>query len=51
MIRRVNSRLVSNSNAETPPTGSPNTWLNPAGIADFDGDGMADIAYTNRLNR
>lgn len=31
--------------AETPPTGSPNTWLNPAGIADFDGDGMADIAY------
>ncbi len=31
--------------AETPPTGSPNTWLNPAGIADFDGDGRADIAY------
>lgn len=31
--------------AETPPTGSPNTWLNPAGIADFDGDGMVDIAY------
>ncbi len=31
--------------AETPPTGTPNTWLNPAGIADFDGDGMADIAY------
>ena len=31
--------------AETPPTGSPNTWLNPAGIADFDGDGRTDIAY------
>ena len=31
--------------AETPPTGSPNTWLNPAGIADFDGDGQHDIAY------
>ncbi len=31
--------------AETPPTGSQNTWLNPAGIADFDGNGRLDIAY------
>jgi hypothetical protein len=31
--------------AETPPTGRPNTWLNPAGIADYDGNGRRDIAY------
>lgn len=31
--------------AETPPTGSANTWVNPAGIADFDGDGALDIAF------
>lgn len=31
--------------AETDATGRPNTWLNPAGIADFDGDGRPEIAY------
>ena len=25
--------------AETPPIGTPHRWLNPAGVADFDGDG------------
>jgi hypothetical protein len=31
--------------AETPPIGTPNRWLNPAGTADFDGDGRTDIAF------
>ena len=30
--------------AETPPIGRPYRWLNPAGIADFDGDGRLEIA-------
>jgi hypothetical protein len=30
--------------AETPPIGTPFRWLNPAGIADFDGDGRLDVA-------
>ena len=30
--------------AETPPIGTPFHWLNPAGFADFDGDGRIDIA-------
>jgi hypothetical protein len=30
--------------AETPPIGRPHAWLNPAGIADYNGDGKTDIA-------
>jgi hypothetical protein len=30
--------------AETPPAGQPRRWLNPAATADFDGDGLTDIA-------
>lgn len=31
--------------AATPHIGRPNRWLAPAGIADFDGDGVLDVAY------
>ena len=30
--------------AETPPIGEHFRWLNPAGVADFDGDGKPDVA-------
>ena len=30
--------------AETPPIGHAHAWLNPAGIADFDGSGTTDVA-------
>lgn len=30
--------------AEADPIGLPNRWLNPAGVADFDGDGKSEIA-------
>lgn len=30
--------------AETDPIGKPHRWLNPVGIADFDGDGKAEVA-------
>lgn len=31
--------------AETPPIGTANRWLAPAGIADFNNDGRNDVAY------
>lgn len=31
--------------AETPPIGRPHRWLNPVGAADFDGDGVTEVAY------
>lgn len=34
--------------AETPPDGEPHHWLDPAGIADFNGDGKIDIALVRR---
>jgi VCBS repeat protein len=34
--------------AETLPIGRPYAWLNPAGIADFDGDGTTDIALVRQ---
>lgn len=34
--------------AETPPLGEPHRWLDPAGIADFNGDGKIDIALVRQ---
>jgi hypothetical protein len=34
--------------AETPPLGAPHAWLNPAGIADFNGDGKRSIALVRQ---
>ena len=34
--------------AETPNMGHPFGWLNPAGIADFDGDGKKEIAFVRK---
>jgi hypothetical protein len=34
--------------AETPPLGAPHRWLDPAGIADFTGDGRLDIALVRQ---
>ena len=34
--------------AETPPLGQPHRWLDPAGIADFNGDGKIDIALVRQ---
>jgi hypothetical protein len=30
--------------AQSAPIGAPNRWLNPVGVADLDGDGVAEIA-------
>jgi hypothetical protein len=30
--------------AQSAPIGTPNRWLNPVGVADLDGDGVAEIA-------
>jgi len=34
--------------AETPPLGAAHRWLNPAGFADFNGDGKIDIALVRQ---
>lgn len=34
--------------AETPHIGRTNRWLAPIGAADFDGDGMIEVAYIDR---
>ncbi len=34
--------------AETPPIGHAHAWLNPAGIADYDGNGTTDIALVRQ---
>jgi hypothetical protein len=34
--------------AQTPYIGQSNRWLNPAGIADFDGDGRVEIALVSK---
>ncbi len=34
--------------AETPPLGGPHRWLDPAGIADFNGDGKRSIALVRQ---
>jgi hypothetical protein len=37
--------------AETPPLGQPHRWLDPAGIADFNGDRKTDIALVRQPHR
>lgn len=44
VIDPVRMRIV----AETPPIGHPHAWLNPAGVADYDGDGHSDLAFVRQ---
>ncbi|CAN5339962.1 hypothetical protein BH11PSE4_BH11PSE4_04600 [soil metagenome] len=34
--------------AETPAIGHPHAWLNPAGVADYDGNGTTDLALVRQ---
>ena len=43
-IYRVNENTIEEY-VRTPPIGRANRWLNPAGLADFDGDGEREIAF------
>ena len=39
---------VAGKIAETPHIGTSNRWLAPVGAADFDGDGLIEVAYVDR---
>jgi hypothetical protein len=43
-LRKGNYEIL----AETPPLGGPHRWLDPAGVADFNGDGKIDIALVRQ---
>ena len=42
LIRLRNEQLELS--AESPPIGLPNRWMNPIGVADLDGDGIAEVS-------
>ena len=42
--RGVSATVSLVEKARSPPTGSTFRWLNPVGVADFDGDGKLDLA-------
>lgn len=54
LARGASLAIIANRNgtyaivAETPPLGQPNRWLDPAGIADFTGDGKLEIALVRQ---
>lgn len=43
VVFRIGAKRITHL-AETPPIGLAHRWLNPVGVADFDGDGQAEIA-------